>query len=572
MFTRDRESGQAAIPLILFFAIGVMASAGLAVDVANLWFHRQALQSAADAACQAGALDMLQYAGGVTPPGFTPGTNGTCTTTSTASICQYANYNGYSSAGPASSSVANTSAWNQVTYTFPSSVTGVTAPPSAMSTTNYLQVSITASVRTYLIELVNGFHYSRVTAKCTCGLASVKEAAPMIVLDPRPDAFTYSGGATLNIVGGPQRSLQVNSTSTAAVQCSGSGVINTSKGGPNGTGSDIGIVGNEPEGSNGCVNNGGYVGFESGTTGKWKANVLPISDPFAAVKVPASVKSLTPVTYSGGQYYQWVGYKIDGCPDQTGSAYAGQGVATNCAEFGPGYYPNGIPFPNGYSTVIFLPGVYYLNGSLSPSGSNTMRMAMPCWSSYSGGYSASACSPVSKANNLLYAQGKGAMFYFLSGTFNVSGGASGDTIDALPSQALTCDGSAPIASLNMPATLTNNVLWGQCTTNGTYYDAGGDTTDTAGNPGVRGLLFFEDHANTSSPTFGGSGQLSFSGSLYFHSTSFADVLTLSGGTSSGSFLIGDIVTDQVSLSGSAAINLALPPTATQPALKVGTFQ
>src|SRR5579875_2131005 len=62
-----RESGQAAIVLLAFFSVLLLTAAGLAVDVSNLWFHRQAAQAAADAACQAGALDLLDASAGGTP-------------------------------------------------------------------------------------------------------------------------------------------------------------------------------------------------------------------------------------------------------------------------------------------------------------------------------------------------------------------------------------------------------------------------------------------------------------------------------------------------------------------------
>ncbi len=575
----EGEAGQSGIVLMVMLCVLVLSAAGLAVDVSNLWSHRQAAQAAADAACQAGALDLLTAAAGESSTyGPNPPNAGTCTATTNSSICDYANYNGYNSAGPASSGVSTTTAWNTVSWSFPATVAGATAPSGVSSP--YLQVSIVDNVQTFLVQLVSSLHFSQVKAQCTCGLTEVREAAPVIVLDPQSNGITYTGGSSLNIVGGPQRALQVNSSSTNAVTCSGSGVINTSKGGPNGTGSDVGITGDEPEGSNGCASNGGYVGFESGTTGKWRSNDIPLNDPYAGVPVPASVKSQVPATYTTqygtATYYTWVGYHIDGCPDVNGGGhYAranGNTVKTNCAEFGPGYYPNGIPFPDQASTVIFLPGVYYLNGSLAPSGSNAMRMAMPCWTSYTAGYSSSACSSVATAKGLRYTQGSGVMFYFLTGTFTVSGGATGDTLDAVPSQALTCDGSTPPASLNMPATLSNNVLWAQCTLDGTYYDSGDATGDSQGAPGMRGLLFFQDHADTSSPSFTGSGQLSFSGSFYFHSTSYADVLNLSGGTSTGNFVIGDIVTDQISLGGSGAINLAIPPQASAPMLKVAAFE
>jgi hypothetical protein len=112
----------------------------------------------------------------------------------------------------------------------------------------------------------------------------------------------------------------------------------------------------------------------------------------------------------------------------------------------------------------------------------------------------------------------------------------------------------------------------QCTQNATYYDTGGDTSDTAGNPGSRGILFFQDHSNTTQPVFSGSGSLAFAGSLYFHSTNYGDVLNLSGGSSSGTFIVGNIVTDQVNLSGGAQINLQLSSTPSTPMLKSATFQ
>jgi hypothetical protein len=576
-----RESGQAAIVLLAFFSVLLLTAAGLAVDVSNLWFHRQSAQAAADAACQAGALDLLDASAGGTPnSGFTPGTAGTCTSTSSASICKYAAFNGFNSAGPISPSAADTSAWNSVSYSFPSSVAGITAPPSSMTSTPYLQVTVTESVETFLIQLVHGFHYSQVKATSICGLAEVMEPAPVLVLDPTASgAFSYSGGASLNIIGGPSRALQVDSNSSSAIVCAPSGVINTSQGGPNYTGSDVGITGDEPLNTNGCQKSGGYMGFNPGTTGSWNPNVLPVGDPYAGVAAPASVMSITPATYTAtknsdyaaGTYYRWVGYHVDGCPDPNHPAYD-NGIPTNCAEFAPGYYPNGITLPNDYSTVIFLPGIYYINGSLNVTN-NDIRMGLPCWSSYTSGYSASACSPVSSAEGWNYSQGQGVMFYFASGTYTASGGSGDSGLDTVPATMLTCDGSSPPSELNMPSSLNDDdLLWAPCTQNGTYYDSGGDTTDSAGNPGVRGILIFQAHDDTASPNFSGSAGLSFAGSLYFHSSSYGDILQLTGGTSTGTFIVGDIVTDQISLSGSGAINLALPSTPSIPTLKVATFQ
>lgn len=580
--SRASEGGQAVIGLLLLFACITFAGLAFAIDFANLWFHRQATQSAADAACQAGVLDLLGMAGGLqlNSKGFTPGTASDCTTNSSATMCAYAGFNGYDGSGP-QPATNTSSAWNTVSWTFPSSVPGTTAPPSTMTSTPYLQVTVKESVKTFFLGIFNASSYLPVSSSCTCGLAQVKEAAPIVVLNPTVSgALTYGGSTTLNIIGGPQRAVQVNSTSSTAIACSPSGVINTSSGGPGspGTGSDVGVVGAESMAQNGCAGGGGYKGFNGGTTGNWRSSVIPVADPYGSLSAPISVKtsSLVPVTYnsSTGTYYSWVGYGIDGCPDHNSPAYGGPGVATNCAEFAPGYYPSGIPLPNSYSTVIFLPGVYYVNGSLSPGGSNTIRVALPCWSSYTSGYSAAACSPVASASSLKYTTTQGVMFYFSnSGTFTVSGGASGDTIDNVPASALTCDGSAPNSSLGMPSSgLVGNVLWAQCTQNGTYWDSGGDTSDSAGSPGNRGILMFQDHADTTNPALSGSGQLAYGGSLYFHSSSNSDVLALSGGTGTGSYILGNIVADRITLSGSGSIGMQLNPKPSTYMLKATTFQ
>lgn len=576
----SHDSGQAVVEFVLLFACLGLAGVALAVDFANLWYHRQGTQTAADAACLAGAMDLLGKSGGLqlNSMGFTPGVAGNCASTPGATMCTYAKFNGYDGAGPAAGAAAS-SAWNTVSWTFPASVAGSTAPPSTVAPNPYMKVEATESVQTYFLSLFTRKKYVQVKSSCTCGLAQVKQAAPIVVLHPTMSgALKYSGGAILKIIGGPQRSLQVNSNNATAIVCAPSGYVDSSLAGPNATGGDVGVVGAETQAQNGCAGSGGYMGFYGGTTGKWRSSVLPVTDPYAALPAPLSVKTsaITPVTYDpvSKNYYKWVGYGIDGCPDHDAPAYGGQGVATNCAEFGPGYYPNGIPLPNNYSMIIFLPGVYYVNGSLTLGGSNTVRVATPCWSSPISGYSASACSPTATANHLVYSRTQGVMFYFSnSGTFSVGGGASKDNIDNVNPSALTCDGSMPPTSLGMPATgLAGNVLWAQCTRDATYWDTAGDTTDVEGSPGSRGILMFQDHSYAKNPTLSGSGQLGYGGSLYFHSSSYGDVLSLSGGTGTGTFILGNIVSDQISLSGSGVIGMQLNPTPSVYMLKAAAFQ
>lgn len=530
------------------FAMGVL---GFAVDLTNMWFHRQAARAAADAACQAGALDLLAGQSGVsmTGAGFTKGTDSNCVSTPGATMCSYASANGYSGSGLNAAAESNAVSW-----TFPSSVTGV----ASATGNSYMKVTVQENVRSYFMSLLTFKKFQTVTTACTCGVVQVKAAAPMVVLHPTMSgSFYYTGGGKLFIVGGPQRGLQVNSSSATAVSWAASALIDLSKGGPNHTGSDVAIVGgpaNIPTTNGGGTWQAGTAGFSGGNTGSWKSSVLPVSDPFGSVGVPTSVRLVTP---AGGTSGVWVGYGVDGCPDHNSPAYIGQDsnynrLPANCIEYSPGYYPSGITFPNNYSTVIFKPGIYYLNGSLVAGGSQILRMAKP-----SG-----------------YQQTDGLMFYFLTGSLNFSGctGCSQSNVDDVPTSMITCDGTYPDSNLGMGNSIGGNVLWAQCTNSGTYWDTGSDTSDSRGTPGVRGILVYQDHANTTQPQFTGSGQLSFGGALYFHSNNYADVLSLNGGTSAGTYVIGQIITDQVSLTGSGMIRLALNPQATTNMAKVAILQ
>ncbi len=530
------DAGQAVISLCLVLGVFLIAMLGFAVDLTNIWFHRQAATAAADAACQAGALDMYAQAAGETlnSTGFTPGTASDCVHSSSATMCFYAKQNGYNGTGLTAGAASNAVSW-----TFPSSVNGVTAGAGQHP---FMVVTIAENVQTYLISLLQGSHTLPVTITSTCGVAQRLAPAPMVVLDPTGlAAFAYSGGGTLDIVGGPSRGLQVNSSNPLAVVWLPSGLIDLSAGGPNLTGSDVGIVG----GPTTAPPNG----YNGGSTGTWRTSVLPVPDPFMNVLVPASVQYITPATTTNGV---WVAYGTDGCPDhRVLTGVTGQ----SCLEYGPGYYPYGLTLQNNYLTAIFRPGVYYLNGPLTASGTNTLRMAKP-----SG-----------------YQQTDGVMFYFLNGSLNVSG-CSGctvggiNTIDNVAATDLTCDGSSPPAALGVPASISGNVLYSMCAAGGTYFETNGnDSADVRGHPGSRGLLFFQDHGNLAQPIFAGSGSLTFSGALYFHSNLYTDTLALTGGASSGTYVLGEIVTDRVSLTGSGVIKLALSSSATTPLSKVGLF-
>src|SRR5437879_8717626 len=100
--TRKRESGQAMLFTLLVLGIFLIGAMAFAVDMSNLWFNRQSAQTAADAACVAGAMDLLVDATtSITGQGgFKAGTAFGCNASDTnplpnSSPCQYARFNGF---------------------------------------------------------------------------------------------------------------------------------------------------------------------------------------------------------------------------------------------------------------------------------------------------------------------------------------------------------------------------------------------------------------------------------------------------------------------------------------------
>jgi Putative Flp pilus-assembly TadE/G-like len=604
-----RDRGQASIVFLLMLSLFLLAVLAFAVGYTNVWFQRQQVQTAADAACQAGAMDMYQLINGATYPpiNFVPGTAGSCNAYRSGgpSMCWYASKNGFNGYSDGTTTVS---------WSFPSSVAGVTAPPSNLVRYPFIQVTVSQPVKMYFSTILTGNQTQQVGAMATCGLTQVMQGAPIMILNPKVSgALSFSGGASLAIVGGPPRSIVVNSSSTTAVQCGSSGVIDTRKGGPNLTGSDVGPYGGPPTApgpATGCYgtngNTGLTAGFNGGTTGKWAWPASPVPDPYAAVPAASGMKNVTPatkVTHSNGtQYYNLAAPGMDGCPDNSPTNYGSYNDSTywtcnlskyggkswycrGCKEYAPGYYPNGIS-ENGGDVITFLPGVYYLDGDPAIGGSDSIRMAKPCASSQgvvNTDPSTGNPSPLTQTAGPNGGGGGGAwtwhrtdgvMFYFHGSAKPVISGASGapasPRVDKVPVTDLTCDGSTPPAYLNLASALDTNILLAQCTANGSYYDTAGDTTDSAGN--VRGLLMFMDHSDTASPQLQGSGTLAYTGTLYFHSSDYATIFQIPGGTTNGTLIWGNVVTDQMQLTGSGALTMALNPGATTPIIKVSLLQ
>lgn len=172
----------------LMVGLFLLAFVALATDYSNFWYHRQALQSAADAACQAGAMDLMLYAESASTPymNFTPqvGTTISCSITPTAAPCIVAKYNGYD----------GTLASNNVVLSFPATIPGYTPPPKGWVPVPNIQVDITELVPRYFSQLVSR-NSMPVHAKASCGLIAPPGPVPIIALHPT-DPYTISMSGT----------------------------------------------------------------------------------------------------------------------------------------------------------------------------------------------------------------------------------------------------------------------------------------------------------------------------------------------------------------------------------------
>jgi Putative Flp pilus-assembly TadE/G-like len=597
------EAGQAIMFLILALGLALLGAVAFSVDLGNAWFHHQSAQNAADAGCTAAAMDMLVDAqGGATGhQGFTNGTAFSCTPSSTASPCVYAKYNGYNS----------DSTTNLVDVKFPGSaiVPGLPSSsiaPAAMVPTAFVQVNVTDNVPTYFGGLLSGRRSTAVRGSAVCGVILASSPIPILVLDPQSPnstppqaAFNIQGTGTIAIVGGPTKSIQVNSSATAGScgqsNCSanlpwGTAKVDLSNGGPSQTGSDIGLYGAPTTAPS---------GFLPGTTGHWNAPAAPISDPFARVcapgqtgcplingnappaipgvpAVPGDLNATNSVNKTGGACTSaniqagecFVSHSTHGCPDPGALAPPLLTKNNGCVLYTAGLYPSGIAVgPGGSSTAVFDPGLYYVTGGLALNSGSTVRPG-------TGNGDGSG----------------GVMFYFAgsgtgAGTVKVdanSGTKSGldvfNTASGTGSypNGVKCTGASTIPT-NLPATLTGNILLARCTG---YY---GDPLGASDPIGVqRGFLFFQDRSGRDvQPKWGGGGQFLLAGTMYFHScnasgtgvgcgtppTYYNDIFKMEGNSGSGTYVLGNIVADNLTLTGTSGITMDLNPTPVATILK-----
>ena len=581
---KSDEAGQAIVFVVLAMSLVLLGAVAFSVDMGNLWFHRQTAQSVADASCTAAAMDMLTTAtGGGAMGGFTPGTNFSCSGSPTAAPCAYAAKN---MAYAPSKLTAGTSGYD-VAFSFPTTVaglpsctTGKGAPaicndPTAL-TNAFVQVNVDDRVQTYFAGLISGARTMDVGAQATCGVVLANSPIPILVLDPRNEtSLSGNGNIAIGIVGGPQRSIQVNASSTSAVSISGgSGSIDLTQGGPNDNGSDFGVTGKESS-----------VGiFKTANNGQWIDPTPAISDPFATV--PAPSKPAAPVPPTGADAVAGctsipcpVALGIHGCQEPSG-----------CLLYTAGLYTSDIT--SFKHTLIFEPGIYYMQGA------NLVADQQSCLRPGTGVGDGSG----------------GTMFYFTgttttnAGTVNVWANAGTKmvcgTTTTVPLSTVRCINSGA-GTTTLPANVVANgglagdVLLGPCQKPTVASVCGVNCSTNYGDPlgpddplgEQRGMLFFQDRSSNLAaegiqPAWGGGGSFGITGIMYFHYCNsavahsgtncdpgaYTDQLSLGGGSAGTTFVVGDIVTDQLNLHGNPAIEMDLNPNALYYVFKASLLQ
>ncbi len=287
------QQGQAFLIIVILIAFFLLVVLGLATDYSQVWAHRQMAQGAADAACQAAAADV--FLKGTDPTASTDfpgldfswiGSTFDCSAKPNSVPCKYASFNGYSG--------------SNVSVSFPSSLPGVSGIPSGFPTiaNPYIKVTVTDPVATYFTKIASSIKTINVTASAGCGFSAVITPVPLVVLHRTASpSIQVSGSASVTILGGPPRSIQVDSSSSAAVSV---GTVDLHLAGPGGSGADFAVFGGPTTKP---------AGVNVGSSGNFAAVAAPAS-------APATGGTATPVPFG-----------FNGCPDPSG-----------CVEFTPGDY------------------------------------------------------------------------------------------------------------------------------------------------------------------------------------------------------------------------------------------
>lgn len=539
--TRNRigERGQAVLLLVVSMSVFIFGALGLAIDGSQLFAQRQMAQAAADAAAQAGIVTIFN---GGTAIGTTAYY---CTSANTTSPCTYAAKNNFTAAATACTTGADSTPGHDCIKVDPNP--GVTVSDLDPGSPNELQVTITRDVSMTVMKMV-GLSSFRVTARATAAILDIKAPVPIIVTHPTlSGSFNLSGtgsGAKIKICGGPQRSIEVNSSSSTSMTWNGNPEVNLTKAGPmdpgnctTGTGGDLGDFGGPSNGVTVLTNFGTL-----GTTEHFIQPADPILDPLGCDIGPSCVVP-APTAPANAHTSLPLPNGLYGCPTSPAKA---------CTLYFPGTYNADIHSQN--ETSVFAPGIYYMTGTSSGANFGTaangyMQLATGLTDSSSTttvtldshGNVSSVTSCCGTSTSWDGTQANGGMMVYMTG---------------------------PAASIHgcTPASTAANVGQISVGANGSVNLIGSPTNGT-----YKGVLFFIDRsAATQSHTLDGGGGLTLYGTVYTTDTlgqmksstcSQYQNLTMQGNPGSSTLVTGEIITSTLTLGGTPGIVMNLNPNA-----------
>ena len=340
-FNRD-ESGQVLVFTILCMMIllGFMAFAS---DVGMLFYHRRTMQSAADAAALAGALE-INFAAA-------DGTTVSDTAKAAAAL------NGYTDG----------TAGTSITVSNPPSV----GPHSSGTTsTDYVEVVIRQPVPTVFMGL---FHMSAVPVVARAVAGATVNPGCVWTLTRTGSDITLTGSGSVSI---PHCDIYDDSGGAAALIMTGSGNL---------VANAIGIVGR-------YLNNGGGQ-ILNGTTGNPltpKTGIAVAADPLSTLQAPtgstsgcqgpqtivSGTRNLTATCYgavtlvgNGGVTFSAGDHTINGNFTSTGTGAITLGAGT--------YVINGNLDLNGSGSLNATNVAFYVTGSTTVTGSTVMNLSAP---------------------------------------------------------------------------------------------------------------------------------------------------------------------------------------------------
>jgi hypothetical protein len=324
---RQDESGQVLILVALSMAV-LIGFLALAVDVGLLFRSKRNLQTVADAAATAAALDYL--------------------------------YNGSTSSATSAAKAAATA--NSVTDGSGGAVVTVNSPPSSgpsAGSAGFFEVIVTKPNPTYFMGVISGSNSVTVAGRAVAGTPSANTACIYIANPTASDVFHVQGSTTISAT---NCGIYVNSSSSSAVQITGNSSTITA--------TSFNVY-------------GGYSGHQTTPTAI-STNAAAQSDPFGNITgptPPGGCTSTNTATSVSGSYTAPGGLVC----------FSNAVTFTNGTTLGAGLYvfQNGLTIPSGATVTVNsgtldFYGVGSSAGTLNQGSNSILNITAPTSGTYNG--------------------------------------------------------------------------------------------------------------------------------------------------------------------------------------------